>query len=288
VSFRESAKVPATGARSRSKALKRLASAAAPGSTNDLAAYECRVMSQQGEDGIVHEILRRAGFPTRRSVELGCGTNGGNSGLLAACFGYSSLMVDGSARNATILRRNLNGTGAKVVEAWVTRENVNDVIVESDFSGAVDHLGIDLDGNDYWIWDAVEACDPLLVVAEYNAQFGPSLAVTVPYDPQFSLSDWKHAGRPPIYFGASIAALAALGRKRGFRLVGGTSSWTHNAFFLKERVCPEIGALVPEDAWNPNLKSSLAERWRDARVQLAEEGVLEYFDRRGWSLVEVA
>ena len=54
-----------------------------------LASFALRVMSQHGEDGLIHEILRRAGMPTRRCVEIGCGANGGNSGLLVA-LGYRS------------------------------------------------------------------------------------------------------------------------------------------------------------------------------------------------------
>jgi hypothetical protein len=244
-------------------------------------------MSQRGEDGIVHEIMRRAGFPTRRSIELGSGTNGGNSGLLAACFGYTALMVDGSARDARILSERLAGTRAKVIQAWVTRETVNSLIVENRLSGRVDYLGIDLDGVDYWIWDAVRACDPLMVVAEYNPLLGPSVAVTIPYDPAFRRGGSKRVGRPAVYFGASIAALAALAGRRGFRLVAGTSEWTHNAFFLKSAVCPEFPALTPEEVWNPRLKESQARRWNEERRDIIREGVLQYFSRRGWPLVEV-
>jgi len=36
---------------------------------------------------------------------------------------------------------------------------------------------IDVDGNDYWIWEAVESARPLIVVVEYNSVFGRDRAV---------------------------------------------------------------------------------------------------------------
>jgi hypothetical protein len=272
---------------SKEHVLRLFETRAKPGETDDLSAYECRVMSQRGEDGIVYEILRRAGFPTRRSIELGCGTNGGNSGLLAACFEYRSLMVDGRGRNVAILRERLAGTRAEVIERWISSETVGPLIHETGFSGPVDYLGIDLDGVDYWVWDANRACDPLLVVAEYNSTFGPAEAVTIRDDPEFTRTKAKRAGAPRLYFGASISALSALARRRGYRLVATTSEWTHNAFFLKNGVAPELPTLDPADAWKPRLKDSEFRRWEPALRELKREGVLAYFERRGWPLVVV-
>ena len=183
-----------------------LAARPSPADVDDLSAYELGVLSQRGEDGLVHEFLRRAGFPTRRSVEIGCGANGGNSGLLAACFGYTALMIDGNHELVDITANLFRDRPVTVVETWMTRDNVNELVEVHGFAGEVDYLGIDVDGMDYWIWDALTVCEPLLVVVEYNPLFGPSIAVTVAYDATFDRHRVKDLGMPSGYFGVSIAA----------------------------------------------------------------------------------
>jgi hypothetical protein len=68
-------------------------------------------------------------------------------------------------------------------------------------------LSIDVDGNDYWLWEAVEVVNPAIVVMEYNALFGPDAAITVPYDPAFVNSEAHYS---QLYFGASVGAFVHL------------------------------------------------------------------------------
>ena len=56
--------------------------------------------------------------------------------------------------------------------AFITRENVNDLFVDAGFSGEIGLLSIDIDGNDYWVWEAIRAVRPIICVCEYNAVFG--------------------------------------------------------------------------------------------------------------------
>ena len=65
---------------------------------------------------------------------------------------------------------------------WVTRDNINELIASHGFGGEVDLFSLDLDGVDYWIWEAMTACSPRVVILEYNSMFGADRAVTVPYD----------------------------------------------------------------------------------------------------------
>ena len=96
------------------------------------------------------------------------------------------------------------------------------------FADTWDLLSIDIDGNDYWVWNAIDG-QPRLVVIEYNSSFGPDRAVTIPYDPSFDRFQHHPFG---IYHGASIAALAKLGAAKGYALVGGDSNGV-NAFFVR-------------------------------------------------------
>ena len=46
--------------------------------------------------------------------------------------------------------------------------------------GPIGILSIDIDGNDYWVWQRIEAVEPVIVIAEYNSVFGARQAITVP------------------------------------------------------------------------------------------------------------
>jgi hypothetical protein len=274
----------------RERVVARLASRTGADNSDDLTTYAYKVLSQGGEDGMVHEVLRRAGFPTRRSIEIGCGANGGNSGLLAACFEYRALMLDGNPELTRIAQRLFADRAVTVRRAWITAENVNQLIAADGFLGAADYLGLDLDGIDYWIWRAVSVCDPLLVVAEYNPLFGPEAAVTIAYEPRFFRHDWRwrrglmsepgdgllRVRKWPLgYWGVSLAGLVELGRQRGYRLVATSPSDTHNAFFLKEGACPELPERSPRDAWRPADK-----RWAAVQEAISREGPARYFEAR--------
>src|SRR5262249_40428547 len=93
-------------------------------------------------------------------------------------------------------------------------------------------LSIDIDGMDYWVWRAITAVDPAVVVIEYNALFGPDRAVAVPYKQDFIRS----AAHPSLlYWGASLAALRDLGQAKGYTFLGCNSNG-NNAYFLRSEL----------------------------------------------------
>ena len=90
-------------------------------------------------------------------------------------------------------------------------------------------MSIDIDGNDYWVWEACTAVSPAIVIVEYNSRFGSERSVTVPYDPGFVRHKAHHSC---AYYGASLAALVALGARKGFAFVGSNRAG-NNAFFVR-------------------------------------------------------
>ncbi len=60
----------------------------------------------------------------------------------------------------------------KFVHAKVTKENINRLINEAGFAGEVDLLSIDIDGNDYHIWEGLTAVKPRVVIIETHVEFG--------------------------------------------------------------------------------------------------------------------
>jgi len=215
-----------------------------------------RGLSQNEEDGITLALFERIGSFTRRFVEIGAGVNGGNSGFLARECGWTGVMLEiDEARVRTLTRRF--GPTVTAVQACVTRENINDLVTGNGGSGDIDLLSVDIDGIDYWVWEALTACRPRVVIAEYNPSFGAERAVTVPYDPRFDRHHFDVV--KAAYYGASLPALSSLGARKGYRLVVVEPRGV-NAFFVREDLAGDLPrlsydrvalALEREDAVEP-------------------------------------
>jgi hypothetical protein len=202
----------------------------APG---DLRAFERRVYSQFGEDGIIEEILRRVGVKGRYFVECGVGLGkDGNCARLARDEGWQGLFVETDPEQMGELTRCLgNLPGVRCLRADVTPQTIEGLLSASGVPRDLDVLSIDLDGNDYWVWAAIEQWRPRVVVIEYNASHPPARRWVMKEDPGYR---WNGTS----YFGASLASLATLARRKGYTLVG-TTSLGVNAFFVADELAAE-------------------------------------------------
>jgi hypothetical protein len=210
---------------------------------------EFRAFSQNGEDGILLYIFSLIGTKNKICVEI-CAGDGiqCNTANLILNHGWMGLLVDGNLDN---VKKGMDFYSThpdtfsfppKMVHAWVDRETVNDLIFGNRISGEIDLLSIDLDGVDYWIWEAIEVIQPRVVVAETQCIWGHEHSVSVPYRRDFSSPLVKGFG---VYSGASLPAFVRLGRRKGYRLVG-TQALGFNAFFVRadigQEVLPEVSA----------------------------------------------
>ncbi|HEX2140207.1 MAG TPA: hypothetical protein VHG33_10890 [Woeseiaceae bacterium] len=214
--------------------------------------YEYSLLSQNGEDGILRFLFSEIGFDSRHFVEFGFGAHQCNSLRLILHENFKGLLMDGSSENCEFFRiaaEQRGVTGVKAACTFLTRENLEQTIGEHGVPREVDLLSLDVDGNDYWFWEALERLSPRVVCIEYNAGIGPDLSWTVPYDPEFE----RFAKHPSGFFhGASLKALEKLGQRKGYRLIGCDSTGT-NAFFLRDDVqAPRIPTLTAEEAYRPH------------------------------------
>jgi hypothetical protein len=209
-----------------------------------LFAKRANLVGQNEGDGLTLAILEEAGYATHRFLDIGSGARGGAAAMFPREFGWQGVMIDGNEEHVQVARERL-GRGVSVVHAFVTRENVNDLVRDAGLSGEIDFFSLDIDGVDYWIWEALTVVQPRLVVVEYNPLFGLDRAVTVPYDPAFN----RH-GFPIVlskrFFGASLKAFCRLAARKGYRLVA-TDSAAINAFFLRNDLAPQVPELHVDD-----------------------------------------
>ena len=193
--------------------------------------HEFKVYSQNGEDGIIAEIFERIGTTNRSFVEFGVGNGAENNTVFLLGQGWNGLWIEGNQRDYglinTFFTHYISEKKLHVRNSFITRENINDLI-SAFYTGGIDLLSIDIDRNDYYVWEAIECIQPRVVVAEYNAKFPPQINWRVPYEPD---SVWDGTD----YFGMSLLAASELGKRKGYVLVGTEITGT-NCFFVREDV----------------------------------------------------
>lgn len=188
-----------------------------------------RCYSQHDEDGMIAEVFRRLGDKAVRTfVEFGVGDGLENNSLFLLKMGWRGLWIEGSPENSELIRQRfaplIHSLQLGFEQRFITAENINDIIAPH-FSGEIGMLCIDIDGNDYYVWDAITVVKPQLVVIEYNAKFPPPIEWSIAYDPQHN---WDFSD----YQGASLSSLTRLARAKGYQLVGCNLNGT-NAFFVR-------------------------------------------------------
>jgi len=192
-----------------------------------LTEFELSCFSQHGEDGVIAEILARTGSGGNFFVEFGIEDGReGNCVFLADVLGWSGLFLEAD-------RADYDGLAGKyaadehvmTMNVAVTPENVEDLFATAGVPSEPDVLSIDVDGADYWIWDALNRYRPRLVVIEYNALLPQGRQLVQP-------RDQEEAWLGTDYFGASLDALCALGQRKGYQIVH-TELAGGNSFFVR-------------------------------------------------------
>jgi hypothetical protein len=137
---------------------------------------EFRVFSQWGEDGILDWLIERLPGIPDVFVEFGVQNYlEANTRLLLWLRNWRGLIIDGSALNVEQVRHQdvFWRFDLQAVAAFIDRDNINQLIASCGISGEIGVLSVDIDGNDYWVWQAIEVVKPVIVVCEYNPVFGP-------------------------------------------------------------------------------------------------------------------
>jgi len=235
---------------------------------------EFKTFSQNGEDGILWYIFSLIGTTNKTAVEI-CAGDGVqcNTSNLIVNHGWTALLFDGDEENVASAEKFYRGHPntftfpPQFVHAWIDAENVNQLVSSHGFEGEIDLLSLDIYGIDYWLWKALTVVRPRVVVAEVQAIWSDTRAVTVPYRKDFRAEYVDGFG---VYSGASLPAFVKLARAKSYRLIG-TQRYGFNAFFLRD----DVG----RDAF-PEV--SAAECLRHPFVKWAKEKLLPLVANKEW------
>ncbi len=211
--------------------------------------FERKSFSQSGEDGILDEIFRRISITNHRFIEIGVGDGLENNTLHLLQSGWHGTWLEASHKRVASIRKThahwIRSGALKVIEAVVTPENIGVLLPGANAHEGPDLLSIDIDGNDYWVWERAMHLDARVVVIEYNAHYGPFSGWVMQY------RDEGGSDRT-TYYGASLAALDRLARLHGYHLVTCSLSGA-NAFFVKSELVDSqfMPVNAPVDVWQP-------------------------------------
>lgn len=235
----------------------------------ELKDVEFRVFSQFGDDGIIQWLTHNIDMPNKTFIEFGVEDYGeSNTRFLMMNDNWSGFVMDGSAENIAKLRSQYyywrHDLNAKAV--FITRENIVSLIEEQKFSIDVGLLHIDLDGNDFYIWKAIQSIRPIIVIVEYNSLFGVERPISVIYDDAFVRTKAHYS---TLFWGSSLLSLNNLAREKGYSFIGCNSAG-NNAYFVRD------------DKLNENVKAiSLADGFVEKKYRESRDksGRLTYLSR---------
>jgi len=218
------------------------------GILSDIQKAEFKIFSQWGDDGIINFLCNYLDITTKTFIEFGvedyteCNTR-----FLLINDNWRGLIMDGSKKNMDKVKQEdiywrYNLTA---VDVFVTTENINELLTKNNFSGETGLLHIDIDGNDYWVWKAINVINPVLVIVEYNSVFGTANPWTVPYDPAFFRTTAHYSN---LFYGTSLLSACDLAQQKGYSFIGCNSNG-NNAYFVRNDKLKDLKVKTVEEGY---------------------------------------
>ena len=131
------------------------------------------------------------------------------------------------------------------IETWITPSNINGLFEKASKSlGGVDIVSLDIDGNDYWVAEALDFNGTKIIVVEYNPIFGHELALTVPRNDSFNRTESHFSN---LYYGASLLAFINLLKLENYTFIGSNRAG-NNAFFVLNSVLSLLEVKIPTES----------------------------------------
>ena len=194
---------------------------------------EFKVFSQFGDDGIIQFLIDYLKIENKTFIEFGVENyKEANTRFLLINNNWKGLIMDGSEKNMNQVqqediywRYDINA-----LAAFITKDNINSLIINNGFEGEIGLLHIDIDGNDYWIWKEINCIQPIIVIVEYNSIFGCENSWSIPYDKDFYRTNYHYSN---LYYGASLLSLCDLAEEKGYYFIGCNSNG-NNAYFVRK------------------------------------------------------
>lgn len=223
---------------------------------------EFQVYSQFGEDGFIQWLIHNVDIDKKIFIEFGVEDySEANTRFLLMNNNWSGFVMDGDKGNMEQLQKwkELWKYDLKMKDVFITRDNINQLIRDAGYEGDIGLLSVDLDGNDYWILNAIDCVSPRILICEYNSVYGAEQLVSIPYDEGFVRTKAHYSN---LYWGASIASFQEWAEKHDYYYMGSNSTG-HNAFFVR-RDCISLDKIPL------NANTFIESKFRESRGKHGE------------------
>ncbi len=197
----------------------------------DLLEYSSNVTSEHGEDGVIRRIFEIIGTESRWCVDLGAlnGTHGSNVWQLIKREGWNGVLIEADQTYFEKLQKEFAETPAAVcINAFVSfegQQSLDNIFAQTSLPKDFDFFSLDIDGNEYHLWDSMTKYRPRVMLVEFNPTIPNDIVFIQPRD-------------MGIFQGSSLHAFVELGRRKGYELVAANEV---NAFFVLQELFPKFG-----------------------------------------------
>ncbi len=237
--------------------------------------YRKDVTSQTGEDGIIDKVFEIIGTQSKWCVEFGAydGKFCSNTYNLINRGGYSAVLIEPSKGRYKALEKNYaDKPNVVLLNSFIDIEGANsldNILSRTPIPTEFDLLVIDIDGNDYHIWQSLEKYHPRVVIIEFNSTIPLNLEIVQPKE---KIHDC----------GASLLAVYNLGKQKGYQLVCISGD---NAIFVEEKnfALFNIDNNHPSELWKEFESKSITQIYQKCDGTLVITGN----DRLNWHGVKI-
>ncbi len=221
-----------------------------------------RCYSQFDEDGIILYLLTLVGNKNKIVVEICCGDGQESmSANLIINHGFKGFLFDGSLKKIQAAKKffskhkDCSLVKPTITNKWITKENINNILYDNGVEGEIDILVVDMDGVDYYIWEAIDKINPRICVFEVHNVIPHNVSLTVPYSDDFDYL--KQDKKLQDFRSVSPTAMNKLSEKKGYTFVG-NNKHGFNVFYVRNDLLNE---LLPK----PSLESIYDNEWSKKR-----------------------
>jgi hypothetical protein len=232
----------------------------------DLNLYQKQFLSQWGQDGVLEKIFEVIGTTNKFFVEFGSSGNDtgmGNTAYLRR-FGFDGLLMDG---NDSPYGNIVNDRKYDLKIEFIKPSNINELFKKYNVPKEFDFLSIDIDGQDFHVWNNLQGYSPRVVSVEMNYHIAPGADKVMYLD-----DNWVWKGN--AMSGSSVTALKKLGNKKGYSLVCTCMSdaifvrndliYGSNKELLFKNINDEFELVnLNTDIYNENKKYNLSQTYFD-------------------------
>ena len=187
------------------------------------------------DEGVIEYIMSVIEPDNKYCIEFGA-RDGSRAHVLFLInkYNYSALLLEGDPESAKQLNINFSENNkVSTSHSFITKDNIENTFQKFNVPQSPTFLLIDMDGNDYHIWKAINQYKPQAVCIEYNPSYAPPDKFLIDYKEDFS---WNGDD----YYGASISVMVGLAKDKGYELVH-CSSNGDNLFFVTKELFSKFG-----------------------------------------------